>query len=152
MKARRNYAMEYVRSGLPRLVELFGPAEAAHLGRVTGQLIGAQYYRPTAEHLGVEGNTAPDFADWMTRLAVTEGDTAESAARGAEAHVMRRSWRLMRGIANPSPAVFEAWNGLFEGALAVHNRFLVLEVLRRLDYGDDVFEWRIRPRSTHRAQ
>ena len=84
--------------------------------------------------------------------SVTEGDTAESAARGAEAHVMRRSWRLMRGIANPSPAVFEAWNGLFEGALAVHNRFLVLEVLRRLDYGDDAFEWRIRPRSTRGAR
>jgi len=52
----------------------------------------------------------------------------------------------MRGLANLSPAVFEAWNGLLEGALAVHNRFLVLEVLRRLDYGDGAFEWRIRAR------
>lgn len=52
----------------------------------------------------------------------------------------------MRGLRDLSPAVFEAWNGLIEGALAVHNRFLVLEVLRRLDYGDEVFEWRVRPR------
>ena len=28
-KAERNYAMEYIRSGLPRLAEIFGPAEAA---------------------------------------------------------------------------------------------------------------------------
>jgi len=152
MKARRNYAMEYVRSGLPRLVELFGPADAAYLGRVTGQLIGAQYYRPTADHLDVNGNSASDFAEWMTRLAAAEGDIAESETRGADVHATRRSWRLMRGIANPSPAVFEAWNGLFEGALAVHNRFLVLEVLRRLDYGDDTFEWRIRPRATPRSE
>ncbi|HYB42880.1 MAG TPA: hypothetical protein VEL75_13980, partial [Candidatus Methylomirabilis sp.] len=68
-KANRNYAMEYVRSGLPRLVELFGPADACHLGRVAGRLIGAQCYRPTAEGLGVGGDSAPDFADWMRRLA-----------------------------------------------------------------------------------
>ena len=40
----------------------------------------------------------------------------------------------------------EAWNGLLEGALAVHDRFLVLEVLSRLDWGDAGFAWRIRRR------
>jgi hypothetical protein len=148
-KANRNYAMEYVRSGLPRLVELFGPADATHLGRVTGQLVGAQCYRATADALGVKSDTAGAFADWLTRLAAAEGDTAQSEPRGPAVHVIRRSWRLMRGIPSVSPAVFEAWNGLFEGALAVHNRFLVLEVLQRLDYGDDAFEWRIRVRGPH---
>jgi hypothetical protein len=33
----------------------------------------------------------------------------------------------MRGLEPLSPAIFEAWNGLLEGALAVHDRFLVLE-------------------------
>jgi hypothetical protein len=145
-KANRNYAMEYVRSGLPRLAELFGPADAAYLGRVTGLLVGAQCYRQTADALGVRSDTASAFADWLTRLAAAEGDAAETTVRGEDVHVRRRSWRLMRGLANLSPAVFEAWNGLLEGALTVHNRFLVLEVLRRLDYGDDAFEWRIRPR------
>jgi hypothetical protein len=145
-KAHRNYAMEYVRSGLPRLVELLGPGDAAHLGRVTGQLIGAQCYKDTAGALDVTGDSATSFADWMTRLAATEGDGAERESRNDAVHVVRHGWRLMRGLSNVSPAVFEAWNGLFEGALAVHNRFLVLEPLRRLDYGDDAFEWRIRPR------
>jgi hypothetical protein len=146
-KANRNYAMEYVRSGLPRLVELFGPAEAAHLGRVTGQLVGAQCYRSTADGLGVTGDTPAAFAEWLTRLAGAEGDIAEAETRGDAVHVHRPSWRLVRGLTHVSPAVFEAWNGLLEGALAVHNRFLVLEVLRRLDYGDDAIEWRIRPRA-----
>ena len=145
-KANRNYAMEYVRSGLPRLVELFGPADAAHLGRVTGQLVGAQCYRATAAALGVRGDSAGAFADWLVGLAAAEGDAAERQAQGDAVHVTRASWRLMRGLTNLSPAVFEAWNGLLEGALAVHNRFLVLEVLRRLDYGDGAFEWRIRAR------
>ena len=53
----------------------------------------------------------------------------------------------MRGLEPLSPAVFEAWNGLLEGALAVHDRFCVLEVLSRLDWGDEAFVWRIRPRA-----
>jgi hypothetical protein len=80
----------------------------------------------------------------MQRLAAGEGDAA-SLSRDAEAVLVRRQgWRLMRGIAPLSPAVFEAWNGLLEGALAVHDRFLLLEVLARLDLGDDAFVWRIR--------
>ena len=62
--------------------------------------------------------------------------------------VRRAGWRLMRGLEPLSPAVFEAWNGLLEGALAVHDRFLVLEVLSRLDWGDDAFVWRIRRRAS----
>jgi hypothetical protein len=60
--------------------------------------------------------------------------------------VRRAGWRLMHGLAPLSPAIFEAWNGLLEGALAVHDRQLVLEVLARLDWGDEAFVWRIRRR------
>jgi len=146
-KAERNYAMEYIRTGLPRLAEVFGPAEAAHLGRATAQMIGAQLYRETARALEVAGNTAPDFAVWMARLAVGEGDQTDIGIDGDAALIRRRSWRLMRGLGVLSSSVFEGWNGLFEGALAVHNRFLVLEVLQRLDYGDDAIVWRVRSRN-----
>lgn len=144
-RARRNYAMEYIRSGLPRLVELFGEAEAGHLGRVTGRLIGAQLYRETADLLGVDGTGAPAFAAWMAGIAAGEGDAARVELDGATAVVRRPTWRLMRDLGPLSPAVFEAWNGLHEGALAVHDRFLVLETLSRLDRGDGEHAWRIRP-------
>lgn len=149
-KAERNYAMEYVRSGLPRLVEIFGPAEAAHLGRVTGRLVGAQLYRETALLLGIEATGAEAFARFMLRLAAAEGDTAALATQQDGATLVRRTgWRLMRGLEPLPAAVFEAWNGLLEGALAVHDRYLVLEVLARLDWGDEAFVWRIRrPRGT----
>jgi len=147
-KAQRNYAMEYVRSGLPRLAELFGPAEAAHLGRVTGRLIGAQHYRETAALLRVAPGGADAFADFMLRLAAGEGDRAVMALEPDGAVVVTRGdWRLMRGLAPLSPAIFEAWNGLLEGALAVHDRHLVLEVLARRDWGDAAFVWRIRRRA-----
>ena len=131
---------------LPRLAEVFGPAEASHLGRVTGRLIGAQLYRETAMLLGTpgEGTSAAGFAEWLAALARAEGDTAEVVDNDAATLVGRNGWRLMRGLGPLSPAIFEAWNGLFEGALAVHDRFLALEVIERIDYGDLRITWRIR--------
>jgi hypothetical protein len=145
-KAGRNYAMEYIRSGLPRLAEIFGPAEAGHLGRVTGRLVGAQLYWETAALLGIDAKGAQAFGAFMVGLAAGEGDSAAVTNEGAAVLVRRPTWRLMRGLEPLSPAVFEAWNGLLEGALAVHDRFLLLEVTSRLDWGDAAFVWRIRRR------
>ena len=90
-KAERNYAMEYVRSGLPRLAELFGPAEAAYLGRTAARLIGAQLYAETAERLGVTAGTgAEGFARFMQGLARGEGDDA-TVSRDGDAILVRRS-------------------------------------------------------------
>lgn len=143
-KAERNYCMEYIRSGLPRLVDVFGPAEASHLGRTAARLVGAQAYAETAELTGITGDSAEAFGQLMVRLAGGEGDQAEASASGGAVLVRRTSWRLMRGLLPVSPAVFEAWNGLLEGMLAVHNRFLVLEVVERLDFGDAATTWRVR--------
>ena len=147
-KAARNYAMEYIRSGLPRLVEIFGPAEAAHLGRVAGRLVGAQLYKETAALLGISGDGADGFGAFMAGLAAGEGDEAAVETDGFAVMVSRPGWRLMRGLDPVSPAVVEAWNGLLEGALAVHDRFLALDVLGRMDWGDEAFVWRIRRRNS----
>jgi hypothetical protein len=143
-KAERNYAMEYIRSGLPRLVEQLGPAEAAFLGRVTGRLAGAQSYHEVASLLGIHDDTPEAFADLVMKLAAAEGDEATTETASGSTLVHRSGWRLVRGLSRPSPAVFEAWNGLLEGLLSVHNRFLVLEPIARLDLGDAVTTWRIR--------
>jgi hypothetical protein len=143
-KAARNYAMEYIRSGLPKLAEVFGPSQATALGRHAGLLVGAQCYRDLAEALGIAEGGAAAFGRFLAGIAAAEGDTAEVRREGTAVHVRRTGWRLMRGIRHPPRSVFDGWNALFEGALAVHDRFLALQVLQRLDYGDPVTEWRIR--------
>ncbi len=143
-KAERNYCLEYIRSGLPRLVEVFGPAEAGQLGRVAGRLVGAQAYRETAKLLGISDDSPQAFAELMVRLADGEGDCAEVVTASSGVTVRRPTWRLMRGLGPLSPAIFEAWNGLLEGLLSVHNRWLVLETTERLDFGDATTTWRIR--------
>jgi len=145
-KANRNYAMEYIRSGLPRLAELFGPAETLAIAGTAARQIGAQTYLETATGLNIEGDTPADFARYLAAVAEAEGDSAEVEAQGEVFIVRRPAWRLVRDLPAQYPCVFEAWNGLFEGALMVHNRFCVLDVVQRLDYGDPCIEWRIRQR------
>jgi len=147
----RNYAMDYVRTILPVLAETFGEAEARHLGGVTGTLIGMQYYFETAELLGIKGNGPEDFADYLVGMGQAQDDRVEWTRDGDEVVVRQHTWRLMRGVAAPSAAVFYSWNALWEGALSVHNRHLRLEVRRRLEEGDGCFEWRVRARPAKKA-
>ena len=146
-KANRNYAIEYVRTGLPRLVEMFGPAEGGYLGRIALTQIGAQFWSQTKAGLGIEGEGPEAFGRFMAAISAAEDDPCEVWTEGGSTWVRRSSWRLARGVDHMPDAVFDAWNGLFEGALAVHDRFAVLEVHERIDRGDDSFLWRIRRRS-----
>ncbi|HSM96795.1 MAG TPA: hypothetical protein VLT91_12170 [Rhizomicrobium sp.] len=125
-KVERSYAMEYVRSFLPVTQELFG-AESEWLVAKTARLIGLQFYEETAGMLGITGDGAEDFGRYLAALALAQG---EQAARSG-ASVTQHGWRLMQGIAlSDSAAGFRAWNALWEGALAAHNRFLRLETGR----------------------
>ena len=146
-RAYRNYAMEYVRSGLPRLMELFGETEGTHLGRLTGRLIGAQSYKELAAAAELAGDDAEALGRLMAWIAEGEGDSAAVHRDGDAVLVSRTGWRLMRGIANPSPGVLEAWNGLIEGLAMVHNRFLTVDLVERIDLGAPQTVWRIRKRA-----
>lgn len=145
-KANRNYAMEYIRNALPILAEIFGPAEAAQLGRITGKLIGMQFYDEMVATLGRVEPGPAGFARLFAALAAGQDDACEIEAGQRSAVMRQTTWRLMRGVSAVPDSVFEGWNGLFEGLLAVHDRFLVLDVRRRLDRGDAAFEWEVRPR------
>lgn len=146
-KANRNYSMEYAKNALIELAAQFGPMDATVYGGITAQLIGKQFYRKTADLLGITGDSPEDFARYLTRMAIGHDDEAEWEAKGNAVHVRQKGWRLMRGAEAQPASVFDSWNQLWQGALAVHNRALVLEVQQRQDYGDDCFEWRIRKRS-----
>jgi hypothetical protein len=149
-KANRNYAMDFVSTALPEIAVLFGPAEAAYLGNTAGKLIGMQYYDRICKLLGLSGNDPESFARLFAALASAQDDPC-AWQRDGEAIIIRQTgWRLMRGRAAPSSAVFDAWNGLWQGALQAHDRFLALEVLERMDYGDDAFAWRLRRRGPSR--
>lgn len=130
-KVQRNYAMDYVRSILPELVGLFGPVAGAQLGRFCGKQIGMQFYDEAAALLGISGGSAADFGEFLVRLGRAQDDAPAAAAEPSGTLVRQNPLRLLKGIAaapEARMAVLGAWNGLWEGALAVHNRRLALTV------------------------
>ncbi len=133
-KVERSYAMEYVRSLLPSMHELFGADEAGALVGRAARLIGLQYYDEIAALLGVHGNGTEDFARLLGALAAAQGEDVE--VEGAA--VTQRGWRLMADVSE-ADAMFGAWNALWEGALAVHNRGLKLVTERQ----DGAIIWRV---------
>jgi hypothetical protein len=143
-KARRNYAIAYVRTAVPAAIQLFGPDEAVALLGLTGRLIGMQFYAQTARGLGLVPGEG-DFRRFMLALAAAQDDAAE--LDGADG-VRQTGWRAMRGVADLHPAAFACCNGLLEGALAAHDRRLELRVEGRQDLGDAAFVWRIGRRRT----
>lgn len=144
-KVLRNYSMEYVRNILPVMAEVFGPAEAANLGRTAGKIVGMQFYDQTAAMLDVTPGSPEAFSDYLVQMGVAQDDVLETQSTEDGACVRQTTWKLFGDVDDLSPSVFEAWNALWEGALAVHNRRLTLDITKRLDRGENCFEWRIRP-------
>ncbi len=131
LKVERSYAMEYVRSLLPTMQELFGPEEAGALVGRTARLIGLQFYEETARLAGAE-----DFAGYLASIASAQGEAVEIC----DGVVVQRGWKLMQGVALPDrEAAFRAWNMLWEGALAAYDRELAL----RTEFDGDTVTWRI---------
>lgn len=142
-KAMRNYAMTYVRTMLIELAELFGADEARRLGGVTGRLIGMQSYARTAELLSVKPGGIDAFAEYLTQIGRAQGDDTMWTREGDDVVVRQTSWRLIGDPRDVSPAVFDAWNELWAGALPIHDRRARLRVEQRP--GDDApgIVWRI---------
>jgi hypothetical protein len=144
-RASRSYAMTYVRTILGELVGSFGPGEAVRLGGLAARQIGMQFYPATAALVGVAAGGAAGFARYLGALGRAQGDDTTATHDGAV--VRQTTWRLMAGRDGLSPAVFDAWNELWVGALSIHDRRLRLEVTGRLDAGDRAVEWRIARRA-----
>ena len=137
-KVERSYAMEYVRSLVPTMLALFGPDETlVHLGHAA-RLVGMQFYDETAALLGIMPGAPRAFADYLASIAAAQGEKIDIAEQGGAIILHQTGWRLMDGL-DPHPAAFDAWNRLWEGALAVHNRRLKLVTIRT----SDGIEWRV---------
>jgi hypothetical protein len=146
-KAWRNYAMDYIRTAIPELIDLRGPAEARHLAGETARLIGMQLVDELKRDMGIEAAGAKGFAEFFIRIAQAQGDEVTIRDCAPEGLIVRqRGWQLMRGIVPLHPVAFEVWNALWEGCLAAHDRRLSWTVLARQDGGAEAFEWRLQPR------
>ena len=147
LKARRNYAVQYMRMALPVLSEMFDPDDAASLGHGAAKLVGLQAYDETRALIGIDGNDAAAFGSYLQAMLRGCGDEAEIGNDGNAVIVEAPRLRILDAEGpGADGARFDAWNGLWEGALALHNRHLRLTLDARADHGADTWRWRIASR------
>lgn len=148
-KAYRNYAMEYVRTAAPVMVQLFGPEDAGQLLHRTAKLIGMQFFPETAAALSPAAQplSVSDFASFLSSLLAAQDDPAEMMGGGAEFTVTQRGWRLMGDVADYHPASAQVLVGLIEGLAAASGRRVNLDVSVPIDgKASGAFVWTVRGR------
>jgi hypothetical protein len=141
-KAYRNYAMEYVRTAAPVMVQLFGPEDAGYLLHLTGKLIGMQYFDEVARGFSAGRRTARDFAAFLSALFEAQDDIAEITATGNAFEIRQTTWKLMADVADNHPACASVLQGLFEGLAAGCGRRIAVD-MRPAAGGGPPFVWSI---------
>jgi hypothetical protein len=154
LKTFRAYAVEYLRTMLPTLQELLGAGQALmELGRV-GRLVGLQFHEETAREMDLptdvergDLDSARDFGRWLSAIQTASGEEVETAERDGAVIVTMHGWRAVRELALPDPKLaFDAWNELWLGAAAAHDRFLDVQTTRSLGERGWSIAWRIVPK------
>ena len=141
-KAYRNYAMEYVRTAAPVMVQLFGPEDAGHLLHLTGRLIGMQYFDEIARGFSAGRGAAMDFAVFLHALLEAQDDVAGIDESGGTFEIRQQTWKLMADVADYHPACARVLQGLFEGLASGCGRHIPV-AMRPAAGGGPPFVWSI---------
>ncbi len=144
-KAHRNYAMEYMRTAFPVVLQLWGEDVAGHILTMTGKLIGMQFYHQIATQLGGEeaggDKSAAAFARFIAALGEAQDDACEIIEEAGQWQVLQSNPRFMRGIQEMTPLLISAWASLVEGALYAHNHRLELRMEHSIEDGQNQIRW-----------
>lgn len=141
-KANRNYALDYIRNGLATLSDAIGEVKAAEITSLAARLIGRQFCRKVEALLGTSGTTSQAFSQFLMSFNAALDDGLECDAGSDHMEIRQDSWRLIRGCDEANPLYEIALDGLMEGLLNVHNRFLSLA--RVTSWYSGVHEWHIK--------
>ena len=142
-KAYRNYAMEYVRTAAPVMVQVFGPEDAGYLLHLTGKLIGMQYFDEIARALRRRPRRRKDFVGVPARAVRGAGRCRRyQRVRTARFEVRQQSWKLMADVGDYHPACAKVLEGLFEGLAAGCGRHIPVH-LKPAPGGKPPFIWSI---------
>ena len=127
-KAYRNYAMEYVRTAAPVMVQLFGPEDAGYLLHLTGKLIGMQYFDEIAHSFGAARGGAKEFDEFVRALFEAQDDVADIGEEDSVSEIRQQTWKLMADVTDYHPACASVLRGLFEGLAAGCGRHIALDM------------------------
>lgn len=145
-RANRNYAIEYIRNGLPTLAECVGPDRARALGSHAARLTGLQQYAAMAEAVGGRDGGPADAGAFLAAMLAGMGDTCRVLPTDADGRVVveQAGLRIVRGLDPAARAlVLGCWTELWRGAVHAHRQFMDA---RAEPLGEHGLRWHIGPR------
>jgi len=91
--------------------------------------------------------SARDFGRWLSAVLAAGGEDVAVEEKDGGVIVRQAGWRAVRELSLVDPvAAFDAWNELWLGAAAAHDRFLGVQTSRVLGDKGWQIAWRIAPR------
>lgn len=139
-KARRNYAVEYIRNGVAALVQVLGRERALALATHAARLTGLQQYRRMAEAVGGVDGGPDEAAAFLVAMFEGMGDQCR-VETGVPARLHHQGLRVLRGLPGDARAdLLACWTELWRGALHSHRAFMDLSVEPT---GNDGLVWTI---------
>lgn len=137
-KAQRNYALDYIRNGLPTLVQTLGRPRALELAKLAARLTGLQQYRHLAGAVGAVDGGPRDAAAFLAAMFAGMGDDCRIDDSAAGVRLHHRGLRLLRGLADDDRVdLLACWTELWRGTLHAHRAFMDL----RVQASDDGLCW-----------
>jgi hypothetical protein len=134
--------MEYVRTAAPVAVQLFGPEDAGYLLRMTGKLIGMQYFDQIARGLGSGRASARNFAEFLRALLEAQDDEPDMTESGKGFEIKQATWKLMAELSDYHQACTKVLEGMIEGLAAGCGRGIAVEMKLGVG-GKPPFVWSI---------
>jgi hypothetical protein len=142
-KARRNYALDFIRGGICSLAEVIGEPQTRELGSLAARLIGLQYFQATAALIDARDGGPDDAADYLCRMFAGMGDAVERSVEPGRRRIVQRGLRAVRGMNEGERALMLAcWTALWQGAMASQR------AIKRLEWEDrgDCVAWTLTAR------
>jgi hypothetical protein len=90
--------------------------------KLTGKLIGMQYFDEIARGFACGRGSAEAFAAFLHALLVAQGDHAELIQSGGAFEIRQQTWKLMDDVDGHHPACANVLLGLVEGLAAACGR------------------------------
>lgn len=133
-KAKRNYAVEYIRNGVRELVGVLGRARALELAKTAARLTGLQHYRRMADAVGGVDGGPHDAARFLAAMFEGMGDDCDIVEEDGGVRLDQRGLRIVRGLQGDERAdLLACWIEIWRGAVHSHRAFMAVVVTPAAD-------------------
>ena len=128
-KAKRNYALGYIRNGLHELASLLGYETTQALAGQAARLIGLQYYASTAVMLTATDGDVKDAAKYLAMMLSGMGDETQLMPTSdlKQAKIEQTGLRVVRGVEGADrELLLHCWQELWLGTVRSHRLMMTL--------------------------